>query len=475
MAKTITITAGSSMEDIDGSVDFHVSFDDTDSLEGMCTTYLAYRLVQELSEHVTFTDLPWLIRLNPNVPFKTRGNGAVVLHLKVDKQQLERVKKIVIREVEDMARVSDKDRPADPGIVFVTGDIPADLESFSMRALHDFIPLEETFAELDNNGLEFHYPVKGLGLTGALAATGYALNSSDHTYELIAYRDPGKNGPRLISIDSIIAMDRQFNNWTFSNIDSLNGEIKITPRGKDPVLCGIRGENISKLLEAFKSLDISEEILGVMIFKTNQATDQHHQNTPVKLISDAEPYRVVELKGTVLSLPKRIEGGHVYFDLKDPTGEIRCYVYEPAKDFRKIAMSLCPGDEIIAWGGIRPANPELGFDKAVNVEKLEVLSLVTLSKVANPPCPACGKNLTSKGRNQGFYCKKCGVKYPDLEKKTFIVSRDISERRYLPPVSAQRHLAKPFCRYGREKSNPDTLNANDLIINLMKGYYFQGS
>ena len=52
----------------------HIGFDDTDSPKGMCTTYLAYRLINLLKkEHVNFLDFPNLIRFNPNIPWKTRG------------------------------------------------------------------------------------------------------------------------------------------------------------------------------------------------------------------------------------------------------------------------------------------------------------------------------------------------------------------------------------------------------------------
>ncbi len=58
----------------------HIGLDDTDSTKGGCTTYLAALLVEELGKfHVEFTDYPGLIRLNPNVPWKTRGNGALCL------------------------------------------------------------------------------------------------------------------------------------------------------------------------------------------------------------------------------------------------------------------------------------------------------------------------------------------------------------------------------------------------------------
>ena len=63
-------------------VKLHIGFDDTDSPNGGCTTYIAAILVEKLSGMgVSFMDYPNLIRLNPNVPWKTRGNGALCLRL----------------------------------------------------------------------------------------------------------------------------------------------------------------------------------------------------------------------------------------------------------------------------------------------------------------------------------------------------------------------------------------------------------
>ena len=56
----------------------HLGIDDTDSYDGMCTTFLSTLIVDLLIKHsVRFLDFPKLIRLNPNIPYKTRGNGAV--------------------------------------------------------------------------------------------------------------------------------------------------------------------------------------------------------------------------------------------------------------------------------------------------------------------------------------------------------------------------------------------------------------
>ena len=34
----------------------------------------------------------------------------------------------------------------------------------------------------------------------------------------------------------------------------------------------------------------------------------------------------------------------------------------------------------------------------------------SFSKVSNPPCPACGKNMKSMGKGQGYRCRECGTK-----------------------------------------------------------------
>ena len=55
----------------------YIGLDDTDSREGMCTTYLCTLILRELRGMALRVGLPRLIRLNPNIPYKTRGNGAL--------------------------------------------------------------------------------------------------------------------------------------------------------------------------------------------------------------------------------------------------------------------------------------------------------------------------------------------------------------------------------------------------------------
>jgi len=57
---------------------FFIGIDDTDSRSGQCTTYIATKLAEKLSRYTVISELR-LVRLNPTVPWKTRGNGAVAI------------------------------------------------------------------------------------------------------------------------------------------------------------------------------------------------------------------------------------------------------------------------------------------------------------------------------------------------------------------------------------------------------------
>src|SRR6476620_12312993 len=111
----------------------HIGFDDTDSTNGRCTTHLAYTIADILIKKfkVNFIDFPLLIRLNPNIPIKTRGNGAVCLRIKG--KDYEKIKEVIIYFIENY---SDLENGANPGVVFLIKNyITNDLISFSNNAM----------------------------------------------------------------------------------------------------------------------------------------------------------------------------------------------------------------------------------------------------------------------------------------------------------------------------------------------------
>ena len=137
--------------------------------------------------------------------------------------------------------------------------------------------------------------------------------------------------------------------------------------------------------------------------------------------------------------PYTIEGGHVIFKIKDSTGEIDCAAYEPTKEFRRIIRQLVEGDIVEVYGGVRQK------PLTINIEKIKINFLEKQNvKVENPICPACGKHMKSKGKDQGFKCKNCGTKSdkPKIKEK----HREIKLGLYEVPVCARRHLSKPLSR-----------------------------
>jgi tRNA(Ile2) 2-agmatinylcytidine synthetase len=57
----------------------YIAFDDTDSRKAMCTTYIVSEFLR--AGKYDLIGLPSLVRLNPNIPYKTRGNGAVRMRI----------------------------------------------------------------------------------------------------------------------------------------------------------------------------------------------------------------------------------------------------------------------------------------------------------------------------------------------------------------------------------------------------------
>ena len=82
----------------------HIGIDDTDSPKGMCTTFLAYKIINRLKkENVDFLDFPNLVRFNPNIPWKTRGNGAV--GIKISTSNPKKIKNLVKKFVKQYSDV----------------------------------------------------------------------------------------------------------------------------------------------------------------------------------------------------------------------------------------------------------------------------------------------------------------------------------------------------------------------------------
>jgi tRNA(Ile2)-agmatinylcytidine synthase len=423
-------------------VQLHIGLDDTDSRSGGCTTYLAARLVEKLTKlELHFTDYPNIIRLNPNIPYKTRGNAAVVLRLKVDDALYCTVREMVLDEIEQESKMGEEG--TDPAVIFLLGKPGASIRKIARRALSEIVPVRDAVRNITHENAEAVTFGSNVGLVGALAAIGNTIEG-DHTYELIAYRNRENCGtPRRVDKDSVIRMNSLTAPLTFNNYDEVSKRLLITPHGPDPVLVGIRGESPESVRKGFNLLKIHEPVERWVIFRTNHATDDHLEAArPGKV----KPNCPVVLPGKVIERPKRLLGGHALFTLQAEHGRYICAAFEPTGNFRDIVDELHPGDQITAFGG---TSGKHGL--TVNLEKLWVRRLTDVLSSRNPRCPTCGKSLKSAGREKGFKCARCLMVAPHAKKRRKREERPLKPGIYLPALKAHRHLTKPLCRYGRER------------------------
>jgi len=417
----------------------HIGIDDTDSPRWGCTTYVVAVLVERLTRlGVSFFDYPNLVRLNPNVPWKTRGNGALCLRIECDKGAVKTVKETVLEAVEEFSDF--EYAGTDPGVVFFYGKIiPKDVREFARSAIQGVVTLDDALELVKGFGAEAAGYKGGRGVIGALAAVGETLHG-DHTFELIAYRLPENCGTkRCVDVVSVRQMDEATAPYTFNSFDVESGRVLITPRGPDPIFFGVRGENPSIVRRAFEMIRVDEPIERRVVFRTNQGTDAHLRE--IGSIGDVQPFHPVVVKGVVASVPRIVPRRHVIFSIQDDTAEIDCAAYEPTGGLRKAAIKLVVGDEIEAYGGVRPASETLPM--TINLEKIRIMKLATKVLLHNPKCPDCGKTLSSMGN---------GFKSNQLAKTRTIEQRGLEERIYITSPHSQRHLTKPFRRYGQEKT-----------------------
>jgi tRNA(Ile2)-agmatinylcytidine synthase len=441
-----------------------IGIDDTDSTKGMCTTYLISELIEEFKEY-DILGYPRLVRLNPNIPWKTRGNGAVCVHFGSGAGERVLVcmlnkkayfsyengedtyvggatKEAILERVRDIVQKHAffDDKKTNPGIVVADTKPKKEKYDFYQKTVRVVVDKKEAEAVLKDEKAAYFSYKNGRGLIGATAALCYAPH--DKTYEIIAYRKKERWGTkRNTDVQSVIAMDKGFPN-TFDNYDYVNKHVKIAPNSPCPVLFGIRGDDPRILVDAMKSIK-SEQRERWTIFETNQGTDEHLQR---KKIADVQRYDSVIVKGRVTREPSTLAGGHVIFGINDESGGIDCAAYEPTKQFRNIIRALKLSDVVEVYGSIHKK------ELTINVEKIYIKELAHIrQKIANPLCQKCNKRMKSRGKNQGYKCQTCGVVAAEDDALFLEIPREIKKGFYEVPVCARRHLSMPLKRMHEQK------------------------
>ena len=342
----------------------HIGIDDTDSPKGMCTTFLAYKIINRLKkENVDFLDFPNLVRFNPNIPWKTRGNGAV--GIKISTSNPKKIKNLVKKFVK---QYSDVKNGANPGLVFCQDEnVPNEFSKLSSDAMWKLIHRNEAKKILSKHNFDFFYLGNGQGLVGAASVLGY--NFEDETYELLSYRKSSQFGKkRILDKSKVKKMQEKTYPNTFNSFDSKKNKVLLMPHGPDPVFYGVRGEDSTTLISASKMIQPKEKLAGYLIFKSNQGTGDHLKNEID--VNNFLPYTSGTLQGVVIKKPTVTKGGHVFFSIIVDNIKINCAVYKPTR-ITDVAKELIIGDILKVGGGIRKATKT--HPRILNLEFIQII------------------------------------------------------------------------------------------------------
>lgn len=376
-----------------------VGIDDTDSSRGYCTTYLAFRIASDLERVLDVLPYPRLVRLNPNIPFKTRGNAAVCMQ--IETRDADRAFDSLSSKV---AELSDTGGGANPAMVFLADPGQArNFEPLYQEALRGVVSPHKVRKLLKEERARTFEAGNGMGVVGAASALAFD-ERFDHTYELISYRRKENWGTkREIESSSVRNMDEETFPHTFNNYDYQKRKVLVSPHGPDPVFTGVRGDSPASVAYGFGLLRYEEQLEGHVVFVSNQHTDAHLQTR-----LEWKAYSSGWMDCTVRDLGTG-PGGHTYVTLEDEEGLRSAAAYEPSGDLRRAVALLRAGDKVRAYGGVR--RPTRLHASILNLERLDVNAL--------------------KGSG-----------------------RTLVEGTYIASPRANRHLTKPLLRYGLEAIGP---------------------
>jgi tRNA(Ile2)-agmatinylcytidine synthase len=414
-----------------------IGLDDTDSRTlGMCTTYVATRLAERLASE-SEVERTLLVRLNPAVQHKTRGNAALAIHCDIDSDRALELSEAALD------RAATDDDKTNPGLVVADcdpGEVPDEVAEFAADAVHE-IHDRETATELaDQAEFSVRKRGNGRGVVGALAAVGAWRAFEGWTYECISYREPERWGTdREVDDDSLwVASDAGYPT-VWDTIDRGEGVAVCVPRTPCPILHGIRGDDPDAVREVAEAIE-SEPVDRRRVFVTNQGTDAHLQDRSIETATDGGSYR---LAAEVAAAPETREGGHVFFAVAEPESDdqgeeqLDVAAFEPTKRFRDHVRSLRVGDRLTLCGEVS--------EGTLKLEKFAVRNLVETEQVT-PNCPDCGNSMESAGSDAGYRCRDCKTSAEGKEPRE--LDRDLEPGWYEVPPCARRHIAKPLVRGG---------------------------
>jgi tRNA(Ile2)-agmatinylcytidine synthase len=429
-----------------------IGVDDTDSRQGGCTTYVLTEIVRVARERgFDLIGEPRLVRLNPNIPWKTRGNAALSARFGYGRGHRRRIGEIEGRPVFAYPRSGSvrraeadglikaawtvvehqadrRDARTDPALVAGFRVPPA---SFYWQAVREVVGISPVRRWLRATGTYNRTEGSRRGLVGAVASL--AWREAHPTWELLTYRTPERIGSRRAV--SVSGVQRAAKRWPhlFLCHDRRTRRLLVAPHTACPILFGLRSTDPRSPIAALGSFR-SEPIERWLLFRTNQGTGDH---LVPRSMADFAPYTAGRLIGRVAESPLVRPGGHVSVTLRDSAGnQIDCIAFEPTKTLPRLAQTLRPGDRVRIWGS-------RARDSVCRIEGIEVLSWGPRWSPLRPPrCPACRRSASSIGAHKGYRCPGCGARFPpESASRIRLASPSYPLGVYHPTPSARRHLA----------------------------------
>ncbi|MCL4451012.1 MAG: tRNA(Ile)(2)-agmatinylcytidine synthase [Candidatus Thermoplasmatota archaeon] len=417
-----------------------IALDDTDGNDGGCTTHLMLRIISELGLDVK--GYPRLVRLNPNIPFKTRGNAALCAEVGISRGRRRKIGEYmgkpvfsssVIDDIPDYEHAAEtawrivlqearlNDEKTNPGLI-ISREKPD--ESFYLAALRSVLSVEDVFQRIKEMDIIYRYAKNGRGLIGAFSALSWAAEKS--TYEMIMYNYPQpEETPKNVRREVAKLADKI--HGTFNNYDDENRHAAIFPSPRTPVLCGVRTTDPLAILgfpdEVASNFQIGST--GYMLFQTNQATDDHYQQH----FEQFEELSSYAFNAVISSHPVAIRGGHWFFNFLYKGKEYRAAIFEPSKGLRLLVKDLEIGDYVQIFGSF--------IDGKINIEKVRMIERSIVFVRINPTCRKCGSRMQNEGRER-FRCPLCSNHSVLPEYKE--IKRINRRNSYESPVAGRRHL-----------------------------------
>ncbi|MCI4325185.1 MAG: DUF1743 domain-containing protein [Thermoplasmata archaeon] len=433
--------------------------DDTDAPGGGCTTFVLTELVAlGRSQGLDVLGEPRLVRLNPNVPWKTRGNAALSVGLGHGHGPARTIGNIGGRPVRAYRRgrpptASERERfceaawtlvlrlsqdaaQTDPALVVTERPLPPALYERAVGALCAPADVAHT---LRRAGAWWRTSRSDRGLVGAAAAAAWP--GRRRTWEVISYRAPNASGPRHVDPESVRAAARREPSLFLCD-DPATRRLLVAPHTPCPILFGLRSTNPEGALRARKWIH-SEPVDRWLLFQTNQGTGDHLRYGAG---GPGGPYLPARFRAVVANSPTSLRGGHVELPLRVGKEIVDCRVFEPTKTLPRVARSLRAGDTVEVSGGT-------GEDPTFRVEGIRVLALVPRTLPGPPPrCGPCGRRARSMGSARGFRCPGCHRRWPPESTRPRSAPAEFGRGTYHPTPSARRHLAPLGPEPGRRRS-----------------------